>query len=169
MNRRADNQRRQPRGNRDRSRDDRGGKEAIDKDFQREIEMRIGYFLESDEKELELEAMNSYRRRMVHTVAKGFNLESESRGEDRDRYVILIKTEETKEAPKRAPRLWDFGSQAFPVHSGSKGVHLALKVDGSLELYQEGNTRDVVADRVVTAKEVRIRKGRILQPGEEGY
>ena len=204
---------RRPRRDRDRDRGrgrerdrDRGPeemKERIDRDFAREIEMRISYFLRSEEPELELEPMNSYRRRMVHNVATKYRLRTESRGEDRERYVCLIKTEETGEtgeqppaaapagagrgddeaapasaparrgdegaAPARPPRLWDFGSQTFPVNPGKGGVHLALKSDGSIELFSERNRSHILADRVVTAREFRIRQGRIVMPGEEGY
>lgn len=143
-------------------------KEKIDREFAREIEMRISYFLQSGEAELELEPMNSYRRRMVHNIAKKYQLQSESRGEDRSRYVCLIKTAEAAPPPEAAPkvRLWDYGNQTFPV---SPGAHIALKVDGSVELWRESERANVLADRVVTAREIRIRNGKILQPGDPGY
>jgi len=136
--------------------------------------MRISYFLRSEEEELELEPMNSYRRRMVHNLATKYHLRTESRGEDRERYVCLIKTEDTAETPpetaaSRPPRLWDFGSQSFPVNPGKDGTHLALKSDGSIELFSEHNRSHILTDRVVTSREFRIRQGRIVMPGEEGY
>lgn len=159
-------------GRRERERDPAEIKERIDREFAREIEMRISYFLQSAETELELEPMNSYRRRMVHNVARKFNLDTESRGEDRSRYVCLIKTADTSEAPpEKAPRvrLWDYGSQTFPVNPGKDGIHMALKVDGSIELFRESERAHILADRVVTAREFRIRNGKIVQPGEPGY
>lgn len=136
--------------------------------------MRIAYFLRSPEEELELEPMNSYRRRMVHTIGVKFNLRTESRGADRDRYVCLVKTPETlapeaEAAPAGRVRLWDFGSQTFPVNPGQHGIHMALKVDGSLELFREQDRAHIVADRVVTSREFRVRQGRILQPDDPGY
>ncbi|MCH8884679.1 MAG: hypothetical protein IIA41_14440, partial [SAR324 cluster bacterium] len=104
----------------------------MDREFSREIEMRIGYFLQSAEEELELEPMNSYRRRLVHNIAKNFRLHSESRGEDRDRYVCLIKTQETETEPPSRVRLWDYGTQIFNVSPGENGIRMALKIDGSV-------------------------------------
>lgn len=169
MNRKSDPRKRRPRSRRDEPRDSADAKERIEKEFAREIEMRIGYFLESDEDELELEPMNSYRRRLVHNIAKNFNLASESRGEDRERYVTLLKTEETQAPPTRRTRLWDYGSQTFHVNPGDKGVHMALKIDGSVELFNEHDRKNVAFDRVVTGSEFRVRKGRIVEPGEPGY
>jgi len=173
MARRQENDRkgRPPRRGRERERDD--GKERAERDFQREIQMRITYFLDSEEQELELEPMNSFRRREVHTLAKQYNLQSDSVGEDRDRRIRLTKTEETeKKAPERpAPRvrLWDFGNQTFRLQPGKNGVRMALKVDGSVEIWREAESSHIIADRVVESSEFRIRQGRILVPGEAGY
>lgn len=145
-------------------------KEKIDRDFQRELEMRIAYFLQSADEELELEPMNSYRRRITHNLAKKYNMTSESRGEDRERYVCLVKTDETPPVLESSKvRLWDFGSQTFAVNPGVDGLRLALKIDGSLEIWREGEKNHIIAERLVTAKEVRIRKGQILVPGDQGY
>ena len=156
----------------DRERDPAEIKERIDREFAREIEMRIAYFLRSPEEELELEPMNSYRRRMVHSIAVKFNLRTESRGEDRDRYVCLVKTPESlagDTAPAGRVRLWDFGNQTFPINPGASGIHMALKLDGSLELFREQDRAHIVADRVVTTREFRVRKGRIVVPGDPDY
>jgi hypothetical protein len=255
---------------RERDRDPADVKERIDREFAREIDMRISYFLQSPEQELELEPMNSYRRRMVHSLAGKYRLRSESRGEDRERYVCLVKTGDTPahgeapapgeepetdaapaygeepragRGPGRAPapgeepetdaapaygeepragralgraparsarsegwgesrasgrapahsegpgegrgpghpsarsegpparpaRLWDYGSQTFPVNPGKKGIHMALKVDGSIEMYREQDRSHVLADRVITAREFRVREGKLVMPGESGY
>jgi hypothetical protein len=170
MARDNEGRRRPRRPRREESRDPAEIKEKIDREFGREIEMRIGYFLQSDEQELALEPMNSYRRRMVHTIAKKFNLDSESRGEDRERYVCLIKTGET--APVPAPsrvRMWDFGTQSFNVNPGEHGVRMALKIDGSVEIWRESEKNHIITDRVVTSPQFRIRQGKIVMPGEPGY
>lgn len=143
----------------------------MDRDFQREVEMRITYFLKSEEQSLDLEPMNSYRRRMVHTIAKKYNMTSESRGEDRERYVCLIKSGDTP-AAAAAPtniRLWDFGTQSFTINPGENGLHMALKIDGSVEIWNEREKNQIIADRVVNANEFRIRQGKILVPGDAGY
>lgn len=145
-------------------------KEKIDRDFKREMEMRITYFLKSEEAELELEPMNSYRRRMVHTIAKEFNLNSESRGEDRDRYVCLVKSEDTPKAVEtKNVRLWDYGNQVFTINPGKNGLRMALKLDGSVEIWGEREKNQIITDRVVETSEFRIRQGKILVPGEPGY
>jgi R3H domain len=169
---------------RDRDRDPAEAKERIEREFTREIEMRISYFLQSQEPELELEPMNSYRRRIVHNLAGRFHLRTESRGEDRDRYVCLVKTEETVAEPQGAApagaqgvapaetprvRLWDFGSQTFPVNPGPNGIHMALKSDGSLEIFRPEERSHVLAERVITSREFRVRQGQLLMPGDPGY
>lgn len=179
--------------------DPAAAKEKAERDFEKEIEMRLHYFIDSNEQELELEPMNSFRRRLVHNVAKTFNMETESRGEEPTRYVALIKTgdsaapsadSETSAAPNsktdetalpnrkaeepaaprgRAPRTWDFGNQTFPIDPGKDGVRLALKIDGSLEVWRESEQKYILFDCVVTAREVRVRQGKILQPGDSGW
>lgn len=139
--------------------------------------MRISYFLQSPEEELELEPMNSYRRRMVHSIASKFHLRTESRGEDRDRYVCLVKTAETQTTPDtggeappaRRVRLWDYGNQTFPVKPGPNGIHMALKVDGSIEIFRDADRSHILADRVIKAHEFRVRQGKLLEPGDPGY
>lgn len=154
---------------RERERDPAEIRERIEKEFGREIEMRITYFLQSGEEELELEPMNSYRRRMVHNIAKKFQLQSESRGEDRERYVCLIKTPDAAAPPTTRVRLWDYGNQTFNVKPGPNGVHMALKVDGSIEILREEERAHVLSDRLVTSHEFRVRKGKILVPGDPDY
>ncbi len=161
--------RRRPRKPR-RDEDPSAARERIEKDFIREMEMRIAYFIQSDEPELELEPMNSYRRRIAHNLASKYNMNSESRGEDRERRVCLVKTGETSSDPPQSKvRLWDYGIQTFTVNPGEKGIRMALKIDGSVELYREGEKKNIIADRVVEASEFRVRKGKILVPGESGY
>jgi hypothetical protein len=175
---------------------------------------RLQQFLASDEQNMALEPMNSFKRRIVHNLAKEYQIETESRGEDRERHVFLIRTT-TSATPAQAPRrqpgeppprapyqdsdeappsrapardrpgererpeeaggtpgsshAWDFGSQTFPINPGKNGVHIAVKRDGSIEIFQEKDRNHVVADRVVTARQIRVRKGKIVQPGEPGW
>ncbi|MBI3992778.1 MAG: hypothetical protein HY342_05865 [Candidatus Lambdaproteobacteria bacterium] len=151
------------------SHDGKSGRDRAERDFQREIEMRLQYFVESEEKELEFEPMNSFKRRHVHNIAKTFNMESYSRGDEPARYVAVVKTAETEVPKTRKPRKWDFGTQSFPIHPGQGGVHLALKLDGSIEMFREEDKDYVLDHAMVTAHEIRIRNGKILQPGEEGF
>jgi len=162
-------ERRPPRrGRPDRDRNEGGDpRERINEMFKSDMETRIKYFMTAEDKELEFEPMNSFKRRLIHEVARPYNLETASRGEEPNRYVCLIKTKESKIPEKTSmPRLWDFGNQTFPINPGKDGVQLVLKTDGSLELGDDENQRNVVDSRLVTAKEVRIRGGKIVQPGD---
>ena len=204
--RRTEGDRGAPRG-RGREERDSFDRERSEREFTQEMESRLKIFVEAEESELALEPMNSFKRRIVHNLAKDYQIQSESRGEERDRHVFLRKTAETaipaerpaepqrdesaeperaepperparpersdREAPRSSSRstgrAWDFGSQIFPVKPGPEGVHIALKVDGSVELYRDADKNHVVADRVVTARQFRIRGGKIVQPGEPGW
>jgi hypothetical protein len=163
-----------PRNPRPRRPSDRGdGKNFKDKaeaDLIADLENRVRYFMSSDSQELVLEPMNSYKRRLVHQIAKPYNLDTDSRGEEPERHVCLIKSSESK-LPEgvSGPRLWDFGSLTLPVNPGNDGLRMALKVDGSVEIWQQHQSHLVLAERVVTASQIRIRKGKIVQPGEPDW
>ena len=175
-------------------------RERSEREFSDEMHRRLQQFLVSDEQGMALEPMNSFKRRIVHNLAKEYRIETESRGEDRERHVYLMRTTSSatpanaprgnpdeapapggslrvrqEEAPEDATdlpgstRVWDFGSQTFPINPGEKGVHIAVKRDGSIEIFQEKDRNHVVADRIVTSRQIRVRKGRILQPGEPGW
>ena len=162
--------RRQSRDGREGREDPQANRERAEREFLRELETRIQYFVNSGEDQLVLEPMNSYYRRQVHTLAKTFNLESESHGEDRERTVCLLRTKNTAVPTGRSNvKLWDFGSQEFPVNPGEKGVRVALKADGSVELYSEQEKSHIIVDKLVKSKTFRIRKGQILEPDEPGY
>lgn len=144
--------------------------ERADREFRREIEMRLQVFVSSEAPELELEPMNSYRRHLVHNIAKEFQLATESRGDDRDRRVCVIRTKETRVPKSQAKaKLWDFGSQTFPVNPGLHGVRLALKSDGSIELHEGADTRHILHERLVTARQIRIRNGQIVVPDDPNW
>lgn len=175
--------RRPPRG--------RGVRERADsehdlREFDEEIKTRIRFFLQSSEAELELEPMNSYRRRAVHKLCKTYPLDSESRGEGRERYVCLIRTPDTPHVPpaefspptfedppvleaqtpstpSRTPTL-DFGTRTFFVNPGKQGLRMALKMDGTVELSRPGEERYTLHERIVTTRQIRIRQGKIVQP-----
>ncbi len=91
--------------------------ERRDAFFKKEIKLRIHYFLESDEDVLELEAMNSFKRRILHNMARDYGLASESEGDDKERYVRLMKTEDTLSAEE----LSEIGplEEELPVHSSA--------------------------------------------------
>lgn len=162
---------RRPRPRRPNDREDgKNFKDNAEAEIIEDIENRVRYFMASESKELEFEPMNSFKRRLVHQVAKPYKLDTESRGEEPGRFVCLIKSGKS-ELPKGVsqPKLWDFGTQTLAVNPGGDGLRMALKVDGSVEIWQESQSHLVLDERLVTTSQIRIRKGKILQPGEPGW
>ncbi|MCZ6627521.1 MAG: hypothetical protein O7E56_04750 [SAR324 cluster bacterium] len=138
-----------------------------DAEFSEDIETRIRYYMASDSQELVLEPMNSYKRRLVHQIAKPYNLDTDSRGEEPGRHVVLIKSAQSSTPQgRRGPKLWDYGTQTLPVNPGEDGIRLALKMDGSVEIWQESQQHLVLNEREVHGRQIRIRKGKIVEPGD---
>jgi hypothetical protein len=153
--------------------DDRDGRQdQLDRRFQEELEERIRQFLASEETSLELEPMNSYKRRLAHKIAMDFKLDTESRGEEPTRWVCLVRTADSAAPPSRpAPRARtaDFGAQTFPVNPGPEGIRLALMADGSVQLYNESEQHRVVSDRLVHSRQIRVRNGKIVTPDDPDW
>jgi len=169
-----------------------------DREFKREIRTRIQHFLRSDDEEYSLEPMNSYRRHLVHDIAKEYQLDSESRGDEPERYICLIKTpdtldadavEEEPEEPETVPeeeaapepeaepeadtrraapsgKAWDYGEQTFSCNPGDDGIRIALKKDGSVEMWREAEKKYIIADRMVKSRHFRVRQGKIVVPDD---
>ena len=200
-----------------RGRESQAEREAREEAMAAELQMRIEDFLDSDEDELELEPMNSFKRRMAHQVAKQCRVDTESRGEEPHRYVALLRTDdsavpqaavprashseassagssapdsggdERRPAPRREAsgrdresagrdssrsgprRSVDYGTQTFAVAPGAEGLRIALMHDGAIEIWREKEQGRVIDERFVTASALRIRQGRIIQPGEAGW
>ena len=55
--------------------------------FLKELETVFISFIESSKEQLDLEPMNSYKRRLAHKLSGQFQLESEAIGEDKNRAV----------------------------------------------------------------------------------
>ncbi len=136
-----------------------------ERQFVESIETRINTFLASNDPELDLEPMNSYKRRLVHKLAVQYKLDTESRGEEPERRVCLVRTGDSAAPTGRpGPRSLDFGAQTFPINPGEEGLHLALKMDGTIELWQERDSHQVLDHRLVTTRQIRIRNGKIVTP-----
>ena len=65
---------------------------SSDKELMTEINEALISFIKSNETHLQMDPMNSYRRRMVHKIGTEFKLTSESTGEGDSRSVRLEKT-----------------------------------------------------------------------------
>ena len=152
-------------GRREHSTDDRA-----EKMFLEELETRVQYFMRSDSQELEFEPMNSFKRRLVHQVSKPYTLKTESRGEEPGRYVCLVKTEQSAppEGAKMA-RAWDFGTQSIAVDPGEAGLRIALKTDGSVEIFRDADRHLDLDQKLVTTRQFRIRGGKIVVPGDPAW
>ncbi len=98
--------------------------------FLKELETVFISFIESSKEQLDLEPMNSYKRRLAHKLSGQFQLESESIGEDKKRAVLLKKTPQTKIPGNRkfkVPRI-DTGNETYYA---KPGVQIVLRSDGS--------------------------------------
>ena len=69
---------------------------SSDEELISEINAAFVSFIKSEETLLQLEPMNSFRRRMVHKIGTKYKLTSESKGEGINRSVSLKKTELTE-------------------------------------------------------------------------
>jgi len=65
---------------------------SSDQELMTEINVALISFIKSNETHLQMDPMNSYRRRMVHKIGTEFKLTSESTGEGDSRSVRLEKT-----------------------------------------------------------------------------
>jgi hypothetical protein len=84
--------------------------------------------------------------------------------------VCLIRTEEAvMPKGKSRAKLWDFGAQTFPVNPGEHGVRIALKADGSVELWSESDRHRIVDERLVTSRQIRVRHGKIVTPEDPDW
>ena len=101
--------------------------------FLKELETVFISFIESSKEQLDLEPMNSYKRRLAHKLSGQFQLESESIGEDKNRAVLLKKTPQTKIPGNRkfkAPRI-DTGNETYYANPEFKLCFDPMEVLGS--------------------------------------
>ena len=133
---------------------------SSDEELIAEINDVIVGFIKSEETQLQLEPMNSFRRRMVHKIGTKYKLTSESKGEGINRSVSLRKTELT-EIPENLiqKNIIDRGIEIFYAKPGTE---IILRKDGSFGLaYKERETR-ILDRRPVADGEFRIRQNKIV-------
>ena len=125
---------------------------------------KIQDFIPSEDDVLNLEPMNSYRRRLMHKLGAVYHLESKSAGEGEGRFICFIKTPETS-LPKKpvsfaSKKVIDFGNQVFQA---KEGVTIVLRADRSFGLPQKGEREGNILDKCVIKGEMfRILKSRIV-------
>ena len=133
---------------------------SSDEELIAEINDTLMRFVKSEETHLQLEPMNSFRRRMVHKIGTKYKLTSESTGEGINRSVSLRKTELT-EIPENIMQnnVIDRGIEIFYVKPGTE---IVLRKDGSFGLALNKRDPRVIDRRPVEDGEFRIRHSKIV-------
>lgn len=133
---------------------------SSDQELIAEINEALVRFIKSDETHLQLEPMNSFRRRMVHKIGTKFKLTSESTGEGINRSVRLGKTEFTR-IPENVIQnnIIDRGIEIFYA---KRGTVIVLRNDGSFGIARKERGTRILDRRAVDDGEFRIRQNKIV-------
>ena len=133
---------------------------SSDQDLITDINAAIVRFIQSDESQLQMEPMNSYRRRMVHKISTEYKLSSESIGEGDSRSVRLSKTATTA-IPENInkKRIIDRGIEIFYAKPGAE---IVLRNDGSFGVLLKEHENKILDRRTVEEGEFRIRDNKII-------
>ncbi|MBL4823796.1 MAG: hypothetical protein JKY07_00870 [SAR324 cluster bacterium] len=133
---------------------------SSDQELLTDVNAAIVRFIKSDESHLQMEPMNSYRRRMVHKICAEYKLTSESTGEGESRSVRLAKTAETT-IPKNInqQRVIDRGIEIFYAKPGAE---IVLRHDGSFGVSLKERENKLLDRRTVEDGEFRIRENKII-------
>ena len=125
-----------------------------------EINDALVRFIKSEETKLQLDPMNSFRRRMVHKIGTKYKLTSESIGEGINRSVSLRKTELT-EIPENIMQnnVIDRGIEIF---YSKPGTEIVLRKDGSFGISLNERETRILDRRPVEDGEFRIRQNKII-------
>ena len=133
---------------------------SSDEELIAEISDALVRFIKSEETQLQMEPMNSFRRRMVHKIGSKYKLTSESTGEGINRSVSLRKTELT-EIPGNIMQnnVVDRGIEIF---YSKPGTEIVLRKDGSFGISLNERETRVLDRRPVEDGEFRIRQNKII-------
>tara|TARA_Y100000590_G_scaffold389115_1_gene463931 strand:+ start:230 stop:676 length:447 start_codon:yes stop_codon:yes gene_type:complete len=133
---------------------------SSDEELIAEINDALVRFVKSEETQLQLEPMNSFRRRMVHKIGIKYRLNSESTGEGTNRSVSLRKTEKT-EIPENLMQdnVIDRGIEIF---YSKPGTEIVLRKDGSFGVALNERETRILDRRRVEDGEFRIRQNKIV-------
>ena len=132
---------------------------SSDEELIAEINDALVRFIKSEETQLQLEPMNSFRRRMVHKIGTKYKLTSESTGEGINRSVSLRKTEQT-EIPENIMQnnVIDRGIEIF---YSKPGTEIVLRKDGSFGIALNERETRILDRRPVEDGEFRILQNKI--------
>ena len=133
---------------------------SSDQELMTEINAVLISFIKSNETHLQMDPMNSYRRRMVHKIGTEFKLTSESTGEGDSRSVRLEKTNASA-IPENVnkKRVFDRGIEIFYTKPGAE---IVLRNDGSFGISLKERETRVLDKRTVEDGEFRIRENKII-------
>ena len=133
---------------------------SSDEELIAEINDALVRFIKSEETQLQLEPMNSFRRRMVHKIGTKFKLTSESTGEGINRSVSLRKTELTA-IPENIIQnnVIDRGIEIF---YSKPGTEIVLRKDGSFGIAINDRETRILDRRPVEDGEFRIHQNKIV-------
>ena len=133
---------------------------SSDQELMTEINVALISFIKSNETHLQMDPMNSYRRRMVHKIGTEFKLTSESTGEGDSRAVRLEKTNASA-IPENVnkKRVLDRGIEIFYAKPGAE---IVLRNDGSFGISLKERESRALDKRTVEDGEFRIRENKII-------
>ena len=133
---------------------------SSDQELMTEINAALISFIKSNATHLQMDPMNSYRRRMVHKIGTEFKLTSESTGEGDSRSVRLKKTNASA-IPENVnkKRVFDRGIEIFYAKAGAE---IVLRIDGSFGISLKERESRVLDKRTVEDGEFRIRENKII-------
>ena len=134
---------------------------SSDQELMMEINTTLVRFINSDDTHLQLEPMNSYRRRIVHKIGTKYKLTSESTGEGDSRAVRLGKTNSTAipDENMNYNRVIDRGIEIFYA---KRGAEIVLRNDGSFGISLKERESRILDRRTVEDGEFRIRENKII-------
>ena len=129
--------------------------------FVKELYVMYVRFIESDKQELKLEPMNSYQRRLAHKMGSQYKLESSSIGEDKERAVLLKKTEQTQLPSSQIFKIpsIDTGNETYYA---KPGVQIVLRNDGSFGVPWKEKDGYCLDKRIIHDGIFRIRSNQIV-------
>ena len=133
---------------------------SSDLELMTDINATIVCFIQSNEINMQMNPMNSYRRRMVHKIGTEYKLSSKSTGEGENRSVRLSKTANTA-IPENINKqtVIDRGIEIFYVKPGAE---IVLRNDGSFGVALKERDNIILDKRTVEDGEFRIRDNKII-------
>ena len=133
---------------------------SSDEELISEINDTVVRFIKSEETHLQLEPMNSFRRRMVHKIGTKYKLTSESTGEGINRSVSLRKTKLT-EITGNITLNKDI-DRGIEIFYAKPGTEIVLRKDGSFGIERNDPETRIIDKRPVEDGEFRIRQNKIV-------